>query len=86
VAPGDESASLRIAHLEAVSALASKHDLGELPATALQLYWALYTGILVFWANDKSPRQEDTLALVDDSINMFVGWLRAGNAQQPQDP
>jgi len=32
--------------------------------------------VLVFWANDKSPKQEDTLALIDHSINMFVGWLR----------
>jgi hypothetical protein len=32
--------------------------------------------VLVFWANDKSPKQEDTLALIDDSLSMFVGWLR----------
>ena len=49
---------------------------GELPPLALQLYWTLYTGVLVFWANDKSPKQEDTLALLDHSLNMFVGWLR----------
>src|SRR5688572_14084759 len=76
-AGGDgEAASLRAGHLEAVGSLAAAHGLGELPATALQLYWTLYTGVLVFWANDKSPKQEETLALVDDSINMFVGWLR----------
>jgi AcrR family transcriptional regulator len=71
----DDSTSLRVAHLEAVSALAVKHGYGELPATALQLYWTLYSGVLVFWANDKSPKQEDTLALIDDSLNMFIGWL-----------
>jgi hypothetical protein len=60
--------------------LAAKHGYGELPPTALQLYWTLYTGVLVFWANDKSSKQEDTLALIDESINMFVGWLRE-NAQ-----
>ena len=42
---------------------------------ALQMYWSLYTGLLVFWANDKSPRQEDTLALLDHSLEMFAGWL-----------
>jgi len=71
----DNSTSIRVAHLEAVSALAAKHGHGELPATALQLYWTLYTGVLVFWASDKSPKQEDTLALIDDSLNMFIGWL-----------
>jgi AcrR family transcriptional regulator len=71
-----ESASLRVAHLEGVVSLAVKHGFGELSATALQLYWTLYTGLLVFWANDKSPKQEDTLALIDESLDMFVGWLR----------
>jgi AcrR family transcriptional regulator len=73
--PQDDSALLRARHLEAVASLAATHGYGELPPTALQLYWTLYTGVLVFWANDESPKQEDTLALVDDSLNMFVGWL-----------
>ncbi|HEV8377613.1 MAG TPA: TetR/AcrR family transcriptional regulator [Tepidisphaeraceae bacterium] len=72
----NETESFRVSQLEAVTALAAKHGYGELSASALQLYWTLYTGVLVFWANDKSPRQEETLALIDDSINMFVGWLR----------
>ncbi len=72
----NDATSFRVTHLEAVAKLASNHGY-ELPSTALQLYWTLYTGVLVFWANDKSPRQEDTLALIDDSLNMFVGWLRA---------
>lgn len=79
-----ESTSLRVAHLEAVTSLAARHGYGELSATALQLYWTLYTGVLVFWANDKSPRQEDTLALIDDSLDMFVGWLR--REQRASDP
>ncbi len=77
VAGPADSEALRVNHLETVAALAARHGFGQLPATALQLYWALYTGVIVFWANDRSPRQEDTLALVDDSLNMFVGWLRA---------
>ena len=75
-APDVESTSLRAAHLQAVAALADRHGFGDLPPTALQLYWTLYTGVLAFWAGDNSPKQEDTLALTDDSINMFVGWLR----------
>src|SRR5688572_32267994 len=57
--PQDDSALLRARHLEAVAALAARHGYGELPPTALQLYWTLYTGVLVFWANDESPKQED---------------------------
>jgi AcrR family transcriptional regulator len=79
----DDATSLRAGHLEAVAALAAKHGFEELSATALQLYWTLYTGVLVFWASDESPRQEDTLALIDDSINMFVGWLRAQTRADP---
>jgi AcrR family transcriptional regulator len=79
----EESASLRAGHLEAVAALAAGHGYGELPPTALQLYWTLYTGVLVFWANDRSPKQEDTLALIDDSVNMFVGWLRGQARADP---
>ena len=82
-APDAESTSLRVRHLEAVAALAARHGFGELPPTALQLYWTLYTGVLAFWASDNSPKQEDTLALTDDSINMFVGWLRQ---HAPTDP
>jgi hypothetical protein len=74
--PDEESASLRAGHLEAVAALAARHGLSGLSSTALQLYWTLYSGVLVFWASDTSPKQEDTLALIDDSINMFVGWLQ----------
>jgi AcrR family transcriptional regulator len=71
----DEDHALRLAHLETVARLAKKHRLGELSPVALQLYWTLYTGVLMFWANDRSPKQEDTLALLDESLAMFAGWL-----------
>ena len=74
-APVDADHSLRVAHLEAVAELAKRHGLGELSSLALQLYWTLYTGLLLFWANDRSPKQEDTLALLDQSLAMFTGWL-----------
>jgi AcrR family transcriptional regulator len=76
-APADGDDSLRLAHLEAVAELAKKHGLGELSSLALQLYWTLYTGVLLFWANDRSPKQEDTLALLDQSLAMFTGWLES---------
>lgn len=73
----DSSESLRPQHLEMVAALARCHGLGELSPVSLQLYWTLYTGVLAFWAADKSPKQEDTLALLDQSLAMFALWLRS---------
>lgn len=70
--------SLRTDHLELVAGIARRHGRPELSAVALQMYWTLYTGVLAFWAGDKSPKQEDSLALLDQSLGMFVGWLQAG--------
>ena len=78
------AASLRVRHLETVAAISARHGHRDLPPTALQLYWTLYAGALAFWANDRSPKQEDTLALLDDSLDMFVGWLRDHAPPEPR--
>jgi hypothetical protein len=78
----DGDNSLRLAHLEAVARQAKQHGLGELSSLALQLYWTLYTGLLMFWANDRSPKQEDTLALLDESLAMFADWLEGERGTQ----
>jgi AcrR family transcriptional regulator len=77
---------LRAAHLETVSQIVSRHGHHDaLSAVALQLYWTLVTGALAFWAGDPSPRQEDTLALLDQSLAMFTGWLdNQASGQGPQ--
>jgi AcrR family transcriptional regulator len=72
-----EDRSLRVAHLELVAGIARKHGVADLSPVSLQVYWSLYTGALAFWASDKSPKQEDTLALLDQSLRMFAAWLRA---------
>lgn len=77
--------SLRVAHLEVVARLAKRH-FGELEPVALQLYWTLYTGLLMFWAKDQSPKQEDTLALLDQSLSMFVGWLEKEDTTKGGEP
>ena len=79
----EEASSLRTLHLEAVLSAAAKHDVAPLSPMAIQLYWTLYVGVLMFWADDSSPKQEDTLALIDDSLNMFVGWLSAEAQADP---
>ena len=66
--------AFRADHLEIVAEIASRHGIADLSPVALQVYWALYTGALTFWAADTSPRQEDTLALLDQSFNMFAAW------------
>lgn len=71
-----ETPSLRVAHLETVVQIVTRHGRQEALSTfALQMYWTLFTGVLAFWATDRSPKQEDTLALLDQSLAMFVGWL-----------
>jgi len=82
-APVNGDNSLRIEHLAAVAQLAKKHGL-ELNALALQLYWTLYTGLLMYWAKDRSAKQENTLALLDESLAMFVGWLDSEGAGKPK--
>lgn len=68
--------ALRVAHLETVVQILTRHGHQDAAsAVALQLYWTLFTGLLAFWAADRSPRQEDTLALLDQSLAMYVGWL-----------
>lgn len=68
-------------HLRMVAARARRRGLGELSPLALQLYWTLYTGVLAFWTDDKSPKQEDTLALLDQSLAMFASWLRSESGE-----
>jgi AcrR family transcriptional regulator len=80
-------ASVRAAHLETVSRIVCQHGQHEsLSPVALQLYWTLYTGVLTFWAQDRSPRQEDTLALLDQSLAMFAGWLTNQRDHFPMHP
>jgi hypothetical protein len=84
--PPDGRPGLRALHLETVSRIVSRHGREDaLSTVALQLYWTLYTGVLTFWSQDASPRQEDTLALLDQSLAMFVGWLAShANSTAPQ--
>jgi hypothetical protein len=47
----------------------------------LHLYWTLFFGVIVFWGRDASRKQEASLALLDDSMNMFAGWVESGPAR-----
>ncbi len=78
-----ETTSFRTSHLEVVGQIAARHSADEaMTSVALHLYWTLYVGALAFWAKDSSPGQEDTLALLDQSLAMFVGWLNTQSCDQ----
>jgi|SRR5579864_6908229 len=69
--PGD---AIRASHLELVRTILVSHRYpSALSTVTVQLYWTLYVGVLAFWAADDSPEQEDSLALLDQSLKMFVG-------------
>lgn len=80
-AAANGEAGLRVAHLENVARIARVHGIPEISAVPLQVYWSLYSGVLAFWAADKSPRQEETLALLDNSLHMFAAWLQDAPAE-----
>lgn len=67
---------VRLEQLETVESLLIAHDLTAQPSfVAVQLYWALYLGVLAFWARDESLNQEDTLVLLDQSLKLFAASL-----------
>jgi AcrR family transcriptional regulator len=69
--------SIRNNHLEAVERLMARHGVNRpAPALTMQLYWTLYLGVFAHWASDESPKQEDTLALLDQSLKLFVALLK----------
>jgi AcrR family transcriptional regulator len=73
--PGD---AIRVDHLEQVDEIIRLHGFrGPRSAVTMQLYWTLYLGVFAFWAADDSPGQEDTLALLDQSLKLLVVSLSA---------
>jgi AcrR family transcriptional regulator len=81
---GPEGQSIRGDHLERVERLLASRGRGGPPSfVTLHLYWALYAGVLAFWACDPSPNQEDTLAVLDHSLRAFVGSLPAAEPPGP---
>jgi len=74
----EATASLRSDLAERFVEVLTDHDVVEPPSVALNIFWALYVGVLTFWGSDKSTKQEDTRALLDQSLRMYVDWLPAG--------
>jgi AcrR family transcriptional regulator len=74
--------AIRVNHLEVVEAAIAAHGFAPpRPAVTIQLYWTLYLGVFAYWAADDSPGQEDTLALLDQSLKLFVASLGIGSGR-----
>lgn len=76
--PGSATDTIRARHLETVHELIVTHSPPSMPVPSfvtMHLYWTLYLGVLSFWSRDESPNQEDTLALLDQSMRLFVASL-----------
>ena len=77
--PDSAGDAIRVDHLELMETIVNSYGLpGPRSLVAVQLYWTLYLGVFAFWAADNSPGQEDTLALLDQSLKLFVASLAAG--------
>lgn len=71
---------VRVDHLDRVRLLIEQF-LGPArapTAVTMHLYWTLYLGVLAFWAHDESAHHEDSLALLDQSLRLFVASLEGG--------
>lgn len=75
-----EGDAFRAEHLETVRGLLlgpgreTAEDAGP-TFVSMHLYWTLFLGVLAFWSTDESPHQEDTLAVLDQSLQLFVASL-----------
>ena len=76
--------SIRVQQLALVEQLVAAHGgPTPLPAVLLQLYWTLYLGVFASWAADRSPNQEDTLPLLDQSLKLLApSLLKRGDHDQ----
>ncbi len=72
----DGGESIQSLHLDLAAKLIAEHGAQKASPVALQLYWSLYLGVLAHWAVDDSPHQEDTVALLDQSLILFTGVLQ----------
>lgn len=71
-----EARRLQQGQLEAMTSLLIQHGIRSAPTFVVDhLYWTLYIGVVAFWSRDDSPQQRDTLAVLDQSLRLFVQSL-----------
>lgn len=81
----EEAAEIRTQRLQDAAGVLAKHGLDRVATGAvMHLYWSVYLGVLSFWSSDASPKQEDTWALLDRGVRMFISGLKAvGDGPRP---
>jgi AcrR family transcriptional regulator len=71
-----EGDATRQEHLAVVQEIINRHGFTEPPDhVAMTIYWSLYLGILACWTNDPSPNQEESRAMIDYSLRVFVQMI-----------
>jgi AcrR family transcriptional regulator len=76
-----EGDATRQEHLAVVQEIINNHDFTEPPDhVAMTIYWSLYLGILACWTNDPSANQEESRAMIDYSLRVFVQTIVGGDA------
>lgn len=76
--PADYAESLRTDVAEQLLNALASHGENDPSSLDMQVLWSLYVGVLTFWIADKSRKQESTLALLDQSTQMFANWISNG--------
>lgn len=69
------AAELRSDVRERILQIFVQHGIDDPSPIQISIFWSLYVGVVSFWSHDKSPKQEDSLALLDQSIHMYFDWL-----------
>lgn len=67
--------NVRSRHLDELQRLCSAFRSVPFSSLELNLYWNLFFGAVAFWVSDQSRNHEATLALLDESVSMFVSWV-----------
>lgn len=78
----DAGRRLRDGHLQIVCDLIaaySSRPAEPLSVVTLHLYWTLYLAVMIFWSDDESPHQEDSLALLDQTLRLFAASVKPDN-------
>jgi hypothetical protein len=81
-----EGDAVREAQLEVVSDLLSEHGSDVASFVTMHLFWTLYLGVVAFWSGDDSRNQEDTLAVLDQSIHVFAASLASAPSPEGVTP
>lgn len=69
--------SVKQPHLSCVQNMIQNQGIDiQIEDITLNIYWSLYLGILAFWLKDSSPQQQQSQAMIDYSLRVFVQTIQ----------